>query len=198
MRRPLLMGEKNNGKGCVFKPLYREEQSSSDRFMFARFGLPPQVHSKAVWHSQITSTGWICQVVLESRPCRCCFVLACGDLFFFFFRKILQGCSNSDVNTVCVISERWCTTAITGLFRADARSACGLRQAMMTELIKPSQFSKGFPWRHRHTTHVFRLTQLVETTYLLWQLVARSPRASRCLWSNPAAAECLLFPFSPR
>lgn len=134
-----------------------------------------------LYGTQTTSIGCICQVIFESRPCRCCFV---------FFRKILQGCSNSDVNTVRVISEQWYTAAITGLFRADAQSACGLRQAMMTELIKPSQFSKGFPWRHRHTTH--------KTTYLLWQLVARSSRASRCLCSNPAAAECLLFPFIRR
>lgn len=114
---------------------------------------------------------------------------------FFNFRNLLQGCGNGDVNTVCVIFEWWYTAAITGPLRLQIETSHddGIDFFFKKER-NPANSQRASPGGTDTQPTFSGLLSWRKTTYLLWQLVARSSRASRCLCSNPAAAECLLLP----
>lgn len=121
-------------------------------------------------------------------------------LFFLNFRKLLQGCG--DVNTVCVISEWRYTAAVTGPPRLPIETShhdgIDFKKKKRKKERNPANSQRASPGGTDTQPTFSGWLSWRKTTYLLWQLVARSSRASRCLCSNPAAAECLLLPVDPK
>lgn len=103
----------------------------------------------------------------------------------------LRGCSDGDVNTVCVIPERWSAAAAVGPPRADAGSTRDQPGRMKRPILK------GLPLAAPTPASPGSLGP-AETTYLLWQLVARSSRASRCLCFQSSSCRMFAFPVDPK
>lgn len=109
----------------------------------------PEFTAKLYWHSQTTLQAgfvrlfFISGVLSESRPGRRCFVLAFLGFFFCVLGGgILRGRSDGDVNTVCVISERWSAVAGPVLSLRRDRLAAP-RPAATDKTANPQRASSG-------------------------------------------------------